>query len=146
MRRQFIRLFERLVYGDSDEPCRQRIESLLRSLGLSILTLHMLIVWQQVSDLHISYLFSIFVDSPLKYAARTAAAVLFVFAGAWWEIVIKLFLLVTGYLPSLVILAGPLVLVLARLVDLRNWRMWLDLVLAANWLFFGMNVMAMRWE
>ncbi|CAA6605244.1 membrane hypothetical protein [Rhodospirillaceae bacterium LM-1] len=146
MRRQFIMLFERLVYGETDQPCRERIEKVLRGIGLSILTLHALIVWQQVSQLHISYFLSILIDSPLKYATRTASAVVFAFDGAWWEIVLKLFLLVTGYLPSVVILVGPLLLALARLADSRHWRVWLDVVLAANWLLFGMNVMAMRWE
>jgi hypothetical protein len=146
MRRAFIQLFERMVYGQADQPCRERIEKVLRGIGTSILTLHALIAWQQISQFHISYFFYIFVDSPLKYALRTIGAVLFVFDGNWWEIVLKLFLLVSGYLPSLVILAGPLLVVLARLVENRGWRQWLDLVLAANWLFFGMNVLAIRWE
>jgi hypothetical protein len=145
-RRGFIRLFERSVYGDADEPCRARIEKLLRALGVSILTLHALIVWQQVSNLRVSYLFAIFIDAPLKYAARTASAVLFVFEGAWWEVAVKMVLLLTGYLPSVVILGGPLVLALARLPEKRDWRHLLDLVLAANWMLFGMNVLAMRWE
>jgi hypothetical protein len=146
MREAFIRLFERMVYGDADVPCRTRIEKILRGIGMSMLTLHALIAWQQISQFHISYLFFIFVDSPVKYALRTSAAVLFAFVGDWWEILLKIALLATGYLPTLIILAGPLLVALARLVDRVYWRSVLDIILAGNWLLFGMSVLAMRWD